>query len=77
MKSLGDRHTSPHAQAGVYHVKRLCVSECIASDVAAEYGLLSLHRLLHRIEGGTVRASRTEDRRTDRELGHLVCLCRL
>ena len=64
VKSLGDGHSRAHTQAGIHHIKRLCISQGIASDVTAEYRFFTLHGLFHGIEGSPVGTSGTEHRRT-------------
>ena len=64
MKSLGNGHPRAHAQTSVYHIKRLCITECIASDIPAEYRLLSLHGLFYCVERSPVGTSGAEHRRT-------------
>ena len=69
-EALRHIYACTHAKAGINHIERHGVSECVAADIPAEYGLLPLHGLLYGIEGGSVRTSRTEDRRPYRKLGN-------
>ena len=66
-ESLGHGNSRAHTEARIHHIQRHRISEGIASDVSAEDRFLSLHGLLHGIEGCPVRAAGTEDRRADRQ----------
>ena len=66
--ALGDIDAGAHAETGIDHIQRHGVAQCIAADISAEDGLLSLHGCFDRVEGSSVRTSGTEDRRPDRNL---------
>ncbi len=65
--ALGDPKAGAHAQTGIYHVERHSVAEGVAPDISAENGLPALHGCLDCVEGGPVRASCAEYRRTYRK----------
>ena len=66
--ALGDIDAGAHAEAGIDHIQRHGVAQCIAADISAEDGLLSLHGCFDRVEGSPVGTSGAEDRRPDRNL---------
>ena len=65
--TLCDVDPGAHAQAGITHIERGCISKRIAADVSAVKCPAALHGLLHRIEGSPVRAARTKNRGTHRK----------
>ena len=67
----------PHAKAGVHHVQRRGIAQCVAADVSVkdrlgEPGIIGTEGLLHcrldRVEGSSVRTARTEHRRADGQI---------
>ena len=45
-QALGNRNGCPHAQAGVAHVQRLCVSKRIAADISGKHRFFPFRRTL-------------------------------
>ena len=67
VEALRHRDSGTHAETRINHIKRHRISECITSDIATEIRFLSLHRLLHCIEGCAMRTTCAKYRRTHRK----------
>ncbi len=72
--ALSNAKASPHAEAGVHHVKGHGVAHGVAADISAENCFSTLHCPFYRIEGGTMGTTGAKHWRTDWQRRHFFFL---